>query len=175
MKRWSLCLGMVLALSSAVWGQKEEQKQAPPAAPQQQPQPQRPTLGPAPPPSLAGPRTSTTTDARRLMHIRTIFVERMDNSLSEKLADGLSKRGPFRVVASRNEADAVLRGTCFDSRRLKSVHAEVYLNERTNGASVWQDSVRQSYNPPPLEKVVSDTATLILAHLTESIQEAQRK
>src|SRR2546422_459710 len=68
--------------------------------PPQQGQERKPTLGPAPEPSLSGPRTSATMDARKLMRVRTIYVERIDNSLSEKLADGLAKMGRFRVVAT---------------------------------------------------------------------------
>lgn len=59
---------------------------------------QKPTLGPQPSretPSLYGPRTSNTTDARKLTRVRTIFVERMDNALGERLAEGLSKMGRF--------------------------------------------------------------------------------
>jgi len=126
-------------------------------------------------PSLNGPRTSTTTDARRLVSIKAIFVDRIDNALSDKLADGLSKMGRFRIVASRKEADAVVSGTCFDSRRLKTVHSEVFVHDRATGASIWQDIVRRRYNPPPLQKAVDDTATMILDHLGESIQEAQRR
>jgi hypothetical protein len=126
-------------------------------------------------PSLNGPRTSTTTDARRLLSVKAIFVDPIDNALSEKLADGLSKMGRFRIVAERKDADAVLNGTCFDSRRLKRVHSEVFLHDRSSGASIWQDAVRRPYNPPPLQKAVDDTATMILAHLGESIQDAQRK
>jgi hypothetical protein len=151
---------------------------------QQAPQP-RPTLGKeAPeekPPTLGkntspeAPRTSTTNDPRRLMSIKTIYVDRIDNSLSDKLADGLSKIGRFRIVAERKDADAIVYGTCFDSRRLKTVHSEVFLHDRASGASIWQDVVRRHYNPPPLSKAVDDTATIVLGHLTESIQEAERR
>ena len=134
-----------------------------------------PTLGKETEPSLNGPRTSTTTNPRRLMSIKTIYVEPIDNSLSDKLTEGLAKMGRFRIVVERKEADAVVNGTCFDSRRLKTVHSEVFLHDRSSGASIWQDVVRRHYNPPPLAKAVDDTATLILAHLGESIQEAERK
>lgn len=152
-------------------GQRDQQKQE---QQPQQPQDQKPTLGAPTEPSLNGPRNSTTTDARRLMRIRTIYVERIDNSLSEKLAEGLTKMGRFRVVARRNEADAVLSGSCSDYRRLKTVKSEVSLNDR-GGASIWQDIVRRSYNPPPLQKVVDGTAAEILQHLGDSIREADRK
>ncbi len=134
-----------------------------------------PTLGKDEGPSLGGPRTSTTTDARRLLSVKTIFVDHIDNALGEKLADGLSRMGRFRIVADRKDADTVVMGTCFDSRRLKTVHSEIFLHDRASGASIWQDIVRRHYNPPPLQKAVDDTAVTILAHLGESIQEAQRK
>jgi len=174
MKRGVLFLAAVLTLSMPGWGQQEDQQQQ--EQQQHQQEAPRPTLGPPPSaPSLGGPRNSTTNDARRLLRIRTIYIERIDNSLSDKLADGLTKKGLLRVVESRKQADAVLRGTCFDSRRLKSVHAEVFISDVSSGASIWQDIVRQHYNPPPLSKVIDDTAALIVTHLTESIQEAQRK
>ena len=136
---------------------------------------EKPTLGKETEPPLNGPKTSTTTNPRRLMSVKAVFIDHIDNSLSEKLADGLSKMGRFRIVAERKEADAVVYGTCFDSRRLKTVHSEVFLHDRASGASIWQDVVRRHYNPPPLPKAVDDTATLILTHLVESIQEAERK
>ena len=153
--------------------QKQEEQQQ---ERQQEQQPQKkPTLGPPPAPSLGGPRSATTTDGRKLLRVRAIFVERMDNSLSDRLTEGLTKTGRFRVVADRKDADAVLRGTCFDSRRLKSVHSEVYLADRGSGASIWSDSVRRPFNPPPLEQAVNDSALDILAHLSESIKDAQRR
>jgi|GEM_PF-429661 len=155
------------------------------SAQQEAPPQQRPTLGkPAPdekPPTLGknttpeGPKTSTTSDPRRLMSIKAIFVETIDNSLGERLADGLSKMGRFRIVAERKDADAVMSGTCFDSRRLKTVHSEVSLNDRASGHSIWQDVVRRHYNPPPLSKAVDETATILIGHLSESIQEAERR
>jgi hypothetical protein len=153
-------------------GQATQDKQQPPQ--DQQQEQKRPTLGPAPAPSLRGPRNANIVDARRLARVQKIYVERMDNSLGEKLIEELSKARRLRVVADRKDADAVLRGTCFDSRRLKSVRSEVYLND-TNGAAIWQDSVHRPYNPPPLDAVVSQTAGLIVEHLAESILEAERK
>jgi hypothetical protein len=179
LKYWILPL--VLVSCAALWGQQGEQRPgAEPDAEQQEPQAQkeeqrRPTLGRAPTPSLRGLGSSTTADFRKLLRIRTIYVESIDNFLSDKLVDGLPKIGRFRIVTNRSEDDAVLRGTCFDSRHLKSVHSEVYLNDRTSGSSIWQDSIRLRYGPPPLAKVVETTATEILANLSESIQEAQRK
>lgn len=172
----NLVLGTVLLACAALLAQNREQQEphGQQKQEQQQQQTQKPTLGPPTEPSLYGPRNSTTTDPRKLLRVRTIYVERIDNMLSEKLTDGLSKMGRFRVVASRTEADAVLRGTCFDSRRLKSVHSEVYLTDR-GGGSIWQDIVRHPYNPPSLQKVVDNTATEVLQHLGESLREADRK
>jgi hypothetical protein len=168
-------VGLVLFLIS---GSVARPQDNPPAQekgqPQQQQEQKRPTLGAAPAPSLHGPRTSSITDPRRLLQVRKIYVERMDNSLGEKLIEGLAKSHRVRIVADPKEADAILRGTCFDSRRLKSVRSEVYLNDR-NGASIWQDSVRRPFNPPPLQAAVSETADLIVAHLAESIVEAERR
>lgn len=172
----NLVLATVLLACAALLAQNREQQEphGQQKQEQQQQQTQKPTLGPPTEPSLYGPRNSTTTDPRKLLRVRTIYVERIDNMLSEKLTDGLSKMGRFRVVASRTEADAVLRGTCFDSRRLKSVHSEVYLTDR-GGGSIWQDIVRHPYNPPSLQKVVDNTATEVLQHLGESLREADRK
>jgi len=176
MKVRHLSLAIVLVAGLAASQQEQQTQEQPPQQPeqQQQEQPRKPTLGPAPAPSLYGPRTSNTTDARKLMRVRRIYVERIDNSLSEKLVEGFAKTRRFRIVGSRNEADAVLRGTCVSLRRMKTVHSEVYLNDM-NGAAVWQDNVRRPYNPPTLEAAVSETVTLIVTHLTESAMEAEHR
>lgn len=135
----------------------------------------RPTLGPPPAPSLEGSPNAITTDPSRLLRVRKIYVERIDNRLSDELLEGLAKTGRFSIVADRDQADGVIRGTCFDSRRLKIVHSEVFLSDRATGASIWQDNVRKPYNPPPLNKAVEETANLILRHLATSIAKAQPK
>lgn len=163
-----LLLGLIL--STLAWAQKPAPSGKPPDGGDQK----RPTLGPAPAPSLTGPRSSTTTDPRRLNRLRKIFVESIDNSLSDKLMEGLAKSGRFRIVADAKEADAVLRGTCFDSHHLKSLHSEVFISDRVTGSSIWQDNVRRSFNPPSLEKAVDETAEIIIEHLNESVREAQR-
>lgn len=170
-----LCLAMLLlpGLASGSQQEQQQQEQQPQQPEEGKQQPTRPTLGPAPAPSLYGPRTSNTVDARKLTRVSEIYVERMDNALSEKILEGLAKSRRFRVVASRNEADAVMRGTCVSLRRMKVVHSEVYLND-TSGAAIWQDNVRRPYNPPALEAAVGETATLILTHLRESALEAER-
>jgi hypothetical protein len=160
-------LALLLISGPAVWAQDNQQEE-------QKPQ-QRPSLGPAPAPSLHGPRTSNTVDARKLSRVRKIYVERMDNKLGDKLLDALSQGGRLHIVADRGEADAIIHGTCLDSRRLKTVRSEVYINERATGDSIWQDSVRRPFNPPQLDKAVAETATLILEHLRESIEEADRR
>ena len=141
--------------------------------PSQKPAPKRPTLGPAPAPTLHGPKTSSTNDPKRLVRVKKVYVERMDNGLHEKLIAALSKIRRFRMVGDYSEADAVLRGTCFDSRRLKILRSEVYLNE-IKGASIWQDNVRRPINPPTLEIAAAETADIIAAHLAESLVEAER-
>ena len=125
-------------------------------------------------PSLAGPHSANTNDAGRLVRIHSIFIDSMDNGLAEKLIDEIGAHGPFRVAASRQDADAVLRGTCFDSTRLKTVHSEVFLTSR-GGESIWQDVVRQPYKPPPLARAVGTTAEVIAADLAASVREAHAK
>jgi hypothetical protein len=149
------------------------------AAQQQRP----PTLGPPPdqqPPTLggsaspAGPHAANTTDARKLTRIHAIFIESMDNDLAQKLADQIGSNGPFKVVTDKHQADALLRGTCFDDARLKIVHSEVFLTA-LDGASIWQDIVRQPYKPPPLARAVATTAEVIADDLDASLREAQDK
>jgi curli biogenesis system outer membrane secretion channel CsgG len=175
-------LGRVVAcllfacLAAGAQEKKEEQKPTlgpPPATSQDQKKQQRPTLGPSSEESLGGPSSAVTSDPARLAHTRKIYIENIDNRLSDKLLTGLGKSGRFRIVAERNEADAILRGTCFDSRRLKTLHSEVYLNDRVTGKSIWQDSVRVPYNPPSLAKAVDRTADEILKHLAASTVRAQ--
>ena len=168
MKLSQIFLALMLLGCTGARGQQEK----PPTLGKEPEEQQRPTLGEAP--STGGPRTSTTTDIRKLQRVRTVYIEMIDNSLSEKLAEALSKMGPFRVVAKRSEADAILRGTCFDSRRLKRLHSEVFLTD-PRGGSIWQDIIREPFNPPPLSKAVTDSASVIVAHLGESLREAQRK
>ncbi|HEV2491601.1 MAG TPA: hypothetical protein VG204_00860 [Terriglobia bacterium] len=166
-----LLLAILVAPCLGVSAQQAPQER--PTLGKQAPEEKPPTLGKNTTPE--GPKTSTTSDPRRLMSIKTIYVDSIDNSLGEKLADGLSKIGRFRIVAERKEADAVMSGTCFDSPHLKTVHSEVFLHDRASGASIWQDVVRRPYKPPPLSKAVDATATIVLGHLTESIQEAERR
>ncbi len=167
-------------------GQQADQPPAEQSAGQQEQEnkpPKRPTLGPETAESrptlgrsqdTGGPLTSTTTDARKLLRVHAIYIESMDNALSDRLIEGFAKGTPFRIVAKRSEADAILRGTCFDSRRLKRVHSEVFLSD-LRGSPIWQDNILQPFNPPPLAQAVSDTASLIVAHLSESLREAQRR
>jgi len=184
MKKAAWLGAMCLVAGSLAWGQQgSKQSQEPPQeepAPEQQAPPQeRPTLGPAPAPTLGGgggggPRTATVNDIRKLMRIHTIYIERIDNALSDKLVEAIAKSGRFRIVTKAKEADGTLRGSCLESRRLKRVHSEVFISDR-NGASVWQDNVYRPFSPPVLDQAVSDTAALVAAHLEESIQEAGRK
>jgi len=176
-----LHLGLVITLlvGSILRAQENPNQQQPPDQQPQPDQPQRPTLGkPAPNNGAAspeGPHRATVTDERRLMRVRTVYIDRIDNQLSDKLTEGLAKIGRFRIVAERKEADAVLTGTCFDSRHLKQLHSEVFLNDRASGSSIWQDIVRRPYNPPSLAESVQDSADVIVAHLNQTLREAERK
>jgi hypothetical protein len=155
--------------------EQEEKEKEQPRRQEQEP-PRRPTLGPQPAPTLrgGGPRSSNTIDPRRLMRIRKIYVERMDHSLSDQLVERIGTSGRFQIVADREEADAVLRGTCLDLRRLRAVRSEVYLSDRVTGAAIWQDNVRRPFNPPVLSKAVQETAVMIVNNLAESVIEAER-
>lgn len=170
--------GLVASLAMfASAGQKPDQQtqQEQPQQQQEQQQPEeRPTLGPKTGPALeTGPLTSSTTDFRKLMRIHTLYIEGIDNSLSDRLVQALGKWGRFRIVTKEKEADAVLRGSCLESRRLKRVHSEVFISDR-NGGSVWQDSIYRPFNPPALDQAVSDTATLVQAHLEQTLREGER-
>ena len=107
------------------------------------------------------------------MRVKRIYVERMDNGLHETLIPILTRMKRFELVGDYKDADAVMRGTCLDMRRLKLLRSEVYLNE-VHGASIWQDSVRRPINPPAVKAAVAETADIIAAHLAESLLEAER-
>ena len=175
MKWGSRHLAVCFLASLAMWaqaGQNSNQSNPQGQPPQQE---ERPTLGPKTGPGLeTGPITSTTTDIRRLMRIRTLYIERIDNSLNDKLVEALGKSGRFRLVTKAKDADATLRGSCLESRRLKHVHSEVFISDRT-GASVWQDNIYRPFNPPTLDQAVSDTATLVAAHLEQSVRVGERR
>jgi hypothetical protein len=167
---WFLITGLLAG--SMLWAQSEQSPNPPHEAGQSSQQEQRPTLGPRSGPGLeAGPLTSTTFDLAKLRRIHNLYIENIDNSLSDKLIDAIGKSGLFRLVTKAREADAILRGSCLESRRLKNVHSEVYINDRS-GASVWQDTIYRPFNPPLLDKAVSETATLVVAHLERSLRGA---
>jgi hypothetical protein len=168
-------LVICLLASSALWAQsgQEPDQTTPPG--QTQPRNERPTLGPKNGPALdSGPLTATVTDIRKLLRIHTLYIESMDNALNEKLVEALGKLGRFRLVTKAKDADATLRGSCLESRRLKHVHSEVYISDRS-GASIWQDSIYRPFNPPALDQAVSDTATLVQTHLAQAIMEGERR
>jgi len=171
-------LAICLLAGLATWAQAGQNSNHPNQSTSQgdaPPQTERPTLGPRTGPGPdAGPLTSTTTDVRRLLRIRTIYIESIDNSLSDKLVEALGKWGRFRLVTKVKDADATLRGSCLESRHLKHVHSEVYISDR-NGKSVWQDTVYRPYNPPALDQAVDDTARLVAAHLAQTVARAERQ
>lgn len=135
----------------------------------------RPTLGPRTGPRLdTGPLTSTTTDIRKLLRIHTLYIENIDNDLSEKLMEEIGGWGRFHLVAKEKSADAVLRGTCLESRHLKHVHSEVFISDQ-NGKSIWQDTIVRPYGPPSLDQAVDQTAKVVLAHLQQSIRQGERQ
>jgi hypothetical protein len=135
---------------------------------------QAPTLGPSRP-SLAGPGSTRTTNPRRLTRMRRVYIERMDLNLSDKLADDLAHVSWLKVVDKREEADAIVRGTCFSLRRLKRLHAEVYISDRVSGKSIWQDVVRVPFDPADQSKAVDKAAVDILAHLNQSVRAAAKR
>lgn len=132
---------------------------------------QRPTLGPSQP-SLRGPGSSQTANPRMLLRMRKIYIQRIDNNLNEQLTDDLAHVSWVKVVNKPDKADAIVRGTCFGLRRLKRLHAEIYISDRISGKSIWQDVVRVPYAPPALPKAVNNAAAEILAHLSQSIRAA---
>jgi hypothetical protein len=176
----AICLLAGIALV-AQGGQTADQSQAPNHSPAQGPAPgdlpaskHGPTLGPQSGPSMGtGPDTSTTIDVRRLMRIHTIYIENIDNALSDKLVDSLGKWGRFRLVTKAKDADATLRGSCLESRRLKHVHSEIFISDR-GGKSIWQDSIYRPFNPPTLDQAVVDTANVVAAHLQRTMLESDR-
>ncbi len=135
---------------------------------------QKPTLGPETGPSLRGPQTATVNDYRKLVRIRSIYIERMDNALSEKLVMSVGKLGIFKIVATPKEADAIMTGSCLESRRLKRLHSEVFIADR-GGGSIWQDNLYRPYNPPSLERAVNETAQMVADHLDASLRQAGTK
>jgi|SRR5579862_3183142 len=174
MKNGRLFLACLLVSMSMFAQTGQNSGQTTPPAPSQQ-QEERPTLGPrSAPGEVSGPDSSTTTDIRKLMAIRTLYIESIDNSLSDKLIESIGKLGRFRLVTNAKDADATLRGSCLESHRLKRVHSEVFISDR-RGGSIWQDEIYRPFNPPALDKAVADTATLVGEHLAMSIRDADRR
>lgn len=138
---------------------------------------QRPTLGPPEPgaPSLQGPRSTRTNNPRKLLKMRTIYIQWIDHDLNEVLTRDFSHVSWVKVVKERSEADAIVRGTCFSLKNLKRLHTEVYISDRVTGGSIWQDVVRVPYDPPDLSKAVDNAAAKVLADLNQSIQRAGNK
>jgi len=169
MKRSVVLLVLGLLLVPALAAQEAQQQQPP----DQEQKP--PTLAkPGPNEPGPGPRTATVNDYRKLARIRSIYVERMDNALSDRLVECLGKLGRFKFATKPRDADAIMTGSCMESRRLKRVHSEVFLSDR-NGASIWQDNILRPFNPPTLQQAVIDTAQVIVEHLGMSLNEAGMK
>ena len=167
MRRIVVLLVLALLLAPALTAQDAQQQGGE--------QEQKPTLGPKPGPAgESGPRTATVNDYRKLVRIRTLYIERMDNDLNERLVTSLGKLGRFKIATNAKEADAIVRGSCLESRRLKRLHTEVSITDR-GGGSIWQDIVFRPYNPPSLAQAVSETAQMVAEHLGESIGQAGLK
>jgi hypothetical protein len=171
--RW-LMVVCILACS-ALWvesGRSAGQSPTPPNSPQQD---ERPTLRPrnAPPGEIAAPDNSTTSDPHKLVEIKSLYIESIDNFLNEKLVVAFENQGRFRLATNLKQADAVLRGSCLESRRLKHVHSEVFISDRSGGA-IWHDSIYRPFSPPSLDEAVAETAKLVEAHLESSIRVAER-
>lgn len=135
---------------------------------------QAPTLGPSRP-SLEGPGNMRTANPRMLVKMRRVYIQRMDYNLNVKLADDIAHVSWLKVVDKPEEADAIVRGTCFSLRRLKRLHAEVYISDRVTGKSIWQDVIRVPYDPAALQKAVDRAASDILEHLNESVRAAAKQ
>ena len=166
MRRIVVLLALALLLAPVLTAQDAQQQGGE--------QEQKPTLGPKPGPGESGPRTATVNDYRKLMRIRTLYIERMDNDLSEKLVASLGKLGRSKMATNAKEADAIVRGSCLESRRLKRLHTEVSITDR-GGGSIWQDIIFRPYNPPSLAQAVIESAQMIAEHLGESINQAGMK
>ncbi len=132
---------------------------------------QAPTLGTSRP-SLEGPSHTRTANPRMLVNMRKVYIERIDHNLNVKLADDLAHVSWLKVVNKEDDADAIVRGTCFNLRRLKRLHAEIYISDRVTGKSIWQDIVRVPYDPAAPQKSVDRAASDILEHLNQSMHEA---
>lgn len=169
MKKIALAVAAVFLSGVVLFGQTQN---APPPTLGPPPGQNGPTTGTAP--SLGGPSTWTVTNLAKLRTVKTIYIGWMENRLNTDLLNDFAKDGPFRVVTDRRKADAILRGTCFNSPHLKEVHSEVYLTGQ-NGKSIWQDIIHQPYNPPSLNQAVTETANLIIAHLKQTIDASNRR
>lgn len=131
----------------------------------------RPTLGPAEP-SMRGPGTSQTANPRRLIRMKRVYIQRIDNNLNRVLTGDLAHVSWLKVVDKADQADAIIRGTCFTLPHLKRLHTEVYIMDRVTNQAIWQDVIRVPYNPPALPKAVDNAAAEILLHLRQSIRTA---
>jgi hypothetical protein len=158
MKRSFEFLALVLMAGCIAWGQERP-----------------PSLGAPEPSSGLSTGGSATPNPQRLVRVKKIYLEPIDNNLNLKIERGLAKMGWATIVDNRENSDAILSGTCLDSPRLKTVHSEVFINDRSSGASIWQDEVRVPYHPPTLSEALDITAGKILLHLRASVEAAHSK
>jgi len=175
--------GTLIARTTQLDGGQDQSPQSPTKSSRPTAQPAyRPKLGPllgsqnqaksGAPESLAGPHQADINDPARLLAVHSIFVERMDNGLAENLVQRIGSGKRFSIALDPDHADAVLHGTCFDSAHLKTLHSEVFLSTPT-GLAIWQDVVRQPYQPSALSQAVAATADSINTDLIASLHVAR--
>ena len=162
----ALCLSLGLGLCGPLQAQRQQR--------QRQPSLSRDGRAPARP-SLTGESSHLLVSAKRLKSVRKVYIAPIDHRLKHRLEEQLTESGLFQVVEVERKADAVIKGTCFAARRLKKVKAEIYMRDRRSGMPMWQDSLRLSYNPPPVAEVVDEIAILMVKHLRTTLQRSAEK
>lgn len=140
-------------------------------------QEKRPSLlsgRPNPSPSLTGRSSSMFGSTKKMKKVRRIYIAPMENRLNLKLAEAFLHWGRFEIVTTEKEADAVIVGTCFAARRLKTVKSDIYIRTRRTREPLWQGNLRLSYNPPTVEQVVGKIASSMVDHLRLSMQDSKQ-
>lgn len=125
-------------------------------------------------PSLTGKSSFLLVSSRKMSRVRRIYIAPMENNLDSRLTEAFARWGRFDIVGSEKEADAIVMGTCFAARRLKMVKSDIFFRARRTREPLWQDSLRLPYNPPTVNKVVSEMAVSLVDHLRTSMQNAKR-
>ncbi len=126
------------------------------------------------PPLLSGRSSHMLGSSKKMKKVRRIYIAPMENRLNFKLAEAFLHWGRFEIVATEKEADAVIVGTCFAARRLKTVKSDIYIRTRRTREPLWHGNLRLPYNPPKVEKVVGKIGSLMVDHLRLSMQDSKR-